>query len=49
MENNYTEDFRLLNNSMLNNELVVFVGAGVSMGSGLLSWNGLIKELQDRL
>ena len=34
MENNYTEDFRLLNNSML---------------SGLLSWNGLIKELQDRL
>ena len=45
----YSEDFRFLNKCMLNNELVVFVGAGVSMGSGLLSWNDLVKEIQERL
>lgn len=45
----YSEDFRFLNKSMLNNELVVFVGAGVSMGSGLPSWNKLVEEIQNRL
>lgn len=45
----YLEDFRFINNSMLNNELVVFVGAGVSMGSGLLSWNTLVKKIGDHL
>lgn len=45
----YAEDFRFLNKSMLNNELVVFVGAGVSMGSGLPSWNKLVEEIQARL
>ena len=45
----YSEDFRFLNKSMLNNELVVFVGAGVSMGSGRPSWNELVEEIQNRL
>jgi len=45
----YSEDFRQLNKSMNNNNLIVFVGAGLSMGSGLLSWNGLVKEISDRL
>ena len=45
----YSEDFRFLNKCMLNNELVVFVGAGVSMGSGLPSWNKLVEEIRGRL
>lgn len=45
----YSEDFRFLRNSMLCKELVVFVGAGVSMGSGLPSWNKLVEEIQNRL
>ena len=38
-EDLYSEDFRLLNKCMLENNLVVFVGAGLSMGSGYPSWN----------
>lgn len=47
--NLYSEDFRFLNKSMLNNELVVFIGTGVSMGSGFPSWNELTEEIQNRL
>lgn len=49
MSINYNEDFRFLNNSMLQNELVLFVGAGASVGSGYLSWNDLVKDIQDKL
>lgn len=49
MQLNYEEDFRFLTKSMLDHELVVFVGAGVSMGSGLPSWNSLVKEISNRL
>lgn len=34
---------------MLSNELVVFVGAGVSIGSGFPSWDELLEEIQSRL
>lgn len=49
MKNKYAEDFRFLNRSMLENNLVVFVGAGVSTGSGLPSWNKLLEDIQNRL
>lgn len=49
MSDFYSEDFRRLNKSMLEQKLVVFVGAGVSMGSGLLSWNGLTNEIKKTL
>lgn len=45
----YSEDFRFLHKSILDNELVVFVGAGVSMGSGLPSWNQLVEEIKEKL
>lgn len=45
----YLEDFRFLNKSMLENNLVVFVGAGASMGSNYPSWTGLIDEIKKRL
>ena len=31
------------------NRLVIFVGAGVSMNSGIPSWNSLIDELKQEL
>lgn len=49
MNVDFNEDFNFLNKSMLSNELVVFVGAGVSMGSGFPSWNRLVEEIQNRL
>lgn len=49
MINNYDEDFRFLHKSMIENNLVVFVGAGVSMGSGYPSWTDLVKDIGERL
>ena len=33
-----------LNEAIENDSLVIFVGAGISMNSGLPSWNDLINE-----
>ena len=49
MINNYDEDFRFLHKSMIENNLVVFVGAGVSMGSGYPSWINLVKDISEKL
>ncbi len=35
-----------LQDALKNNKLVIFVGSGVSMNSGIPSWNGLIDELK---
>lgn len=45
----YSEDSRFLNKSLLSNELVVFVGAGASVGSKFPSWETLLDEIQSRL
>ncbi len=45
----YNEDFRFLNKSMLENNLIIFVGAGASMGSNFPSWNKVIEDLAGRL
>ncbi|MBZ1513180.1 SIR2 family protein, partial [Leuconostoc mesenteroides] len=40
---------RHINDAIKNDSLVVFLGAGASMNSGLPSWNSLIAELREDL
>lgn len=49
MDSRYAEDFRFLNKSMLENNLVVFVGAGASVGSGFPLWSVLITAIKERM
>lgn len=46
---NYEEDLRILRQALINNKLVVFVGAGVSCASELPSWNDAIEAIKAKL
>lgn len=46
---NYKEERRLLKKAMLNKKLVVFVGAGVSIESGMPSWRDSIQSIVEKL
>lgn len=43
------EDIRKIKEAIENNKLVIFVGAGVSIGAGLPSWGALVEEYKKRL
>lgn len=45
----YKEEIRILRKAMLNQKLVVFVGAGTSLDSGMPSWFDAIRMIADRL
>ena len=45
----YEEDIRIIRNAMLNNKLLVFVGAGISLDSGVPGWTDAIKIISKRL
>lgn len=45
----HIENARKIYEASLNNDLVIFVGAGVSSNSGVLDWGELIKELKKSL
>lgn len=45
----YAEEIRLLREAMLNKKLVVFVGAGTSLGAGMPSWSGAVKNIANKL
>ncbi|MBC1500679.1 hypothetical protein HB943_08685 [Listeria weihenstephanensis] len=49
MFNNFEEKLDYINDAKKNNKLIIFVGAGVSMNSGLPSWKGLIQEFANDL
>ena len=48
-ENVYLEERRIIQDAESRNKLVVFVGAGISIPSGLPSWGEAIKEIQGKL
>ena len=45
----YAEERRILRKAMLDKKLVVFVGAGVSLDSGMPSWSKAIKSIANKL
>lgn len=45
----YAEEIRLLREAMLNKKLVVFVGAGTSIDSGMPSWSEAIIDIAKKL
>lgn len=45
----YKETFRILREAMNNNQLVLFVGAGASIDSGMPSWTVAVSEIADAL
>ena len=45
----YAEEIRLLRKAILNRKLIVFVGSGSSLGSGMPSWNEAIKQIAEKL
>lgn len=47
--NVYAEEIRLLREAMLNKKLVVFVGAGISIDSGMPSWSEAITDIAKKL
>lgn len=48
-ENVYAEEQKLIKEAESRNRLVVFVGAGVSIPSGMPSWSTAIKEIKQHL
>ncbi|MBC1867497.1 hypothetical protein HCA23_14155, partial [Listeria seeligeri] len=49
MSNNFEENLDYINDVKKNNKLIIFVGAGVSMNSGLPSWRNLIQKFANDL
>lgn len=49
MFNDFEEKLDYINDAKKNNKLIIFVGAGVSMNSGLPSWKGLIQKFANDL
>ena len=45
----YEESKRIIREAQVNNKLVLFVGAGVSIDSGMPSWKSAIDEVKHRL
>lgn len=45
----YSESKRLLRKSMFDKQLVLFVGAGASIDSGLPLWSSAVKQISDKL
>lgn len=45
----WIESIRIIQQARENNQLVVFVGAGVSQNSGLPTWNGLINAIAKKI
>lgn len=45
----YPEEIRLLREAMLNNKLVIFVGAGASLDAGMPSWADAVRKIANRL
>ena len=45
----YPEEIRLLREAMLNNKLVIFVGAGASLDAGMPSWPDAVRMIASRL
>ncbi len=45
----YKETFRILREAMNNNQLVLFIGAGVSADSGMPLWSAAVSEIADTL
>lgn len=45
----YPEEIRLLRDAMLNNKLVIFVGAGASLDAGMPSWSDAVRMIANRL
>lgn len=49
LQNKYTEFKRNIREAMKNNQLALFVGAGVSINSGMPSWQNAVKTIGKRL
>ncbi len=47
--NDYKEEIRILRRAMANKKLVVFVGSGVSINSGMPTWKSAVGEIADKL
>lgn len=49
MEENYNLSITQIKNSIKENSLVLFVGAGISANSNLPTWGELIQSLKKRI
>ena len=47
--NDYREEFRILREAKANKKLVLFVGSGVSIDSGMPSWSDAIRQITDKM
>ena len=48
-KNFYEESRRLIRTAMADHNLVIFVGAGVSLDSGMPSWSKAVSQIADKL
>jgi NAD-dependent SIR2 family protein deacetylase len=49
LKSSYEESRRLIRSAMQDGNLVIFVGAGTSIESGVPSWKSAIRRIADRL
>ena len=49
LQNKYTEFKRTIRKAMKNNQLALFIGAGVSINSGMPSWQNAVETIGKRL
>ncbi|SKA64315.1 SIR2-like domain-containing protein [Succinivibrio dextrinosolvens DSM 3072] len=49
LKKKYAESKRIINEARLNKQLVIFVGSGTSISSGMPSWRKAISQISERL
>ena len=47
--NDYKEEIRILQEALANKKLVLFVGSGVSLSSGMPSWSNAVSQISEKL